>query len=210
MTRIPGRAAIALIHAISAAFIVSPRDAHAQSRSGDRGPSPAALGAAIAEAQRSPFYRVDPNGSGIAPRTGRVAIMPPPAGERWVMLQKAGQEAATDEASISKVFFWTAVAAHLSDFAGLYLLLEGGHRPRPDKEGDLMVMSAPVVAVSGPVLAARTLGKEFGTALLGSLLGAVLGVISMAAVEQSGMPWLLAISLGAFVHAGTVTWTTAW
>lgn len=36
MIRVPGKAALALLQAVSAAFVVSSRDGHAQDRPGDR------------------------------------------------------------------------------------------------------------------------------------------------------------------------------
>lgn len=213
MIRIPGRAALAMLHAVSAAFAVSSRDGYAQDRPGDRGRSPAALGASIAEAQRSPFHRVGPAGSVIAAGT-RVAIMPPRGGERRAMLQEAGQDASTDEASISEVFLVTAVAAHLSDIVGLYLFLEGGlggaYRPGgPTAADHLVMLSGLGVSVLGPSLPAGFLGREFGAALVGSVLGAVAGAAAGIAVGESGMPSLPAYSLGALVHAGAVTLAVA-
>lgn len=207
MIRMPGKAALALLHAVSAVFAVSSRDACAQDRPGDRGRSPAALGAAIAEAQRSPFYRVGPAGSVIAPGT-RVAITPPRGGVRRAMLQEAGQAAATDEASISEVFLVTAVAAHLSDIVGMYLFLNGAFRPA-GRTASLLMLSGVGVAALGPSLPAGFLGREFGTALVGSVLGAVAGAAAGIAVGESGMPFLPAYSLGALVHSGVVTLAVA-
>jgi len=204
MIRIPGKAALALLHAVSAAFVVSSRDGYAQDRSGDRGPSHTALGAAVAEAQRSPFHRVGAAGSVIAPGSARVAITPPRGGVRRAMFQEAGQDAATGEASMSEVFLVTAVAAHLSDIVGLYLFFDGGFRPA-GRTADLLVLSGVGVAALGPSLAAGFLGREFGAALVGSVLGALAGAAAGVAVGESGMPFGLAYSLGALVHAGAVT-----
>jgi len=202
------------MHAVSAAFVVSSRDGHAQGRPGDRGPSHTALGAAIAEAQRSPFHRAGAAGTVIAPGSARVAIMPPRGGERRAMFQEAGQDGATGEASLSEVFLVTAVAAHLLDIVGLHLDLkgglEGGYRKGGPRAADrLLVLSGVGVIVLGPPLAAGFLGREFVGALAGSLLGVVFGGIAGAAAGASGMPFLPAFSLGALVHAGTITLVAA-
>lgn len=202
-----------MLHAVSAAFAVVSRDGYAQDRPGDRGRSPAALGAAIAEAQRSPFYRVGPAGSVIAAGT-RVTIMPARGGARRAMLQEAGREAATDEASISEVFLVTAVAAHLSDIVGLNLFLKGGlggaYRPGgPTAADHLLMVSGLGVSVLGPSLPAGVLGRELGAAVVGSVLGAVAGAAAGVAVGASGIHFLPAYSLGALVHAGTVTLAVA-
>ncbi|MDE2975564.1 MAG: hypothetical protein OXU64_12735, partial [Gemmatimonadota bacterium] len=199
---------LALLHAISAAFVFSSRDASAQVRSGDRGPSLAALGAAIAEAQRSPFHRVDPVGSIIAPGSARGATMPARGGVRRATLPATGQDAATDEAPTPEVFLLTAAATHLSDIVGLYLL-GGAFREAYSTDGSrgtvgLLMLSSVGVAVLGPTLATWFLGREFGRALLGSALGVVLGAGVYRAVVESA-PFFLAYSLSAVVHAGTVT-----
>lgn len=210
MIRVPGKAAIALLQALSAAFAVSSRDGHAQDRPGGRAQSMAALGAATAEAQRSPFHRVGPAGSVIAPGA-RVAIEPPRGGVRRTMLREAGQDAATDEASKSEVFLKTAALTYMSDIVGgglfLYGGLRGGYRPGGATGADyLLTLSGVGVIVLGPPsLAAWFLGRDLMGALAGSFLGVVIGTVAGVAAEASGIPSLLAYSLGALVHAGTIT-----
>ena len=126
------------------------------------------------------------------------------------MLQEAGRDAATDGASRSEVFLVTAVAAHLSDIVGLYLFLNGGlgsaYRPGGPTAADrLLMLSGVGVSVLGPSLAAGFLGREMGGALAGSVLGTVFGTVAGVAVGASGIHFLPAYSLGAFVHAGTIT-----
>jgi len=205
MIRVPGKAALALLQAISAAFVVSSRDGHAQDRPGGRAQSMAVLGAAIAEAQRSPFHRVGPAGSVITP----VAIMPPPRGKRRAMLQEKGQDPTTDETSTSKVFFVTAAATHLSDIVCLSLVVAGIYS-EDLRTANLLALSGVGVAVFGPALAAAwTVGRDFVAALAGSVLGAVLAGAVGVAVAESDMPFFVAFPLAAFLHAGIVTLTVA-
>ncbi|MDE2762470.1 MAG: hypothetical protein OXQ94_02320 [Gemmatimonadota bacterium] len=209
MIRVPGKAAIALLHAVSAAFVVSSRDGYAQDRLGDRAQSMAALGAAVAEAQRSPFHRVGTAGSVIAPGA-RVAIVPPRGGVRRAMLREAGQDTATDEASKSEVFLKTAALTYLSDIFGgglfLYGGLGGGYRSGGPTAADhlLTLSGAGVIVLGPPSLAAWFLGRDLMGALAGSFLGVVCGTVAGVAAEASGIPSLLAFSLGALVHAGAI------
>lgn len=204
MIRFPGKAAFALVQAASAAFVVSPREGCAQTRPDDREQSLAALGAAIAEAQRSPFHHAGPTDSGTAPPTARVTAMPMPAGELRIVLRKTGRHPAAGDVSMAKVFLATAVAAHLSDIAGLYLFFRGlgsdGHGP---------ALSGLAVAALGPAVAAAALGRPFGTALVGSLLGNAVGFIPVAAIGEYGLPPAVTFSMYALVHAGTTTLATA-
>lgn len=204
MIRVPGKAAVALLQALLAAFVVSSRDGHAQDRPGDRAHSIAVLGASIAEAQRSPFHRVGPAGSVIAPGA-QVAIMPPRGGVRRTMLQETGRATATDEASKSEVFLATALVAHLSQGVGYVFVGTAAYATGSEETATLLALSGVGLAWLGTSLPAAIMWREFGRSLAGSSVGVVLGPLVGVALGKLGVPFFPAYSLSALVHAGAVT-----
>ncbi|MDE2762471.1 MAG: hypothetical protein OXQ94_02325 [Gemmatimonadota bacterium] len=204
MIRVPGKAALALLQAISAAFVVSSRDGHAQDRPGDRAQSMAALGAAVAEAQRSPFHRVGTAGSVIAPGA-RVAIVPP----RGVVLRETERVAATDEASTSDVFLATAITAHLTHIVGYLFVGAAIYGNMSETTAKLLFLSGAGLAALGTSLPAAILWRNFGRSLAGSALGVVIGPLVGVGLGKAGVPFLPAYSLGALVHAGAITLVAA-
>ncbi len=211
MTRVPGKAAIALLQALSAAFPLLPAAASAQ-RLPQREVQP--LSAAIAEARQSRFHaqervsdsadaRVAPGADpavlflwrGAAHPTAPGVTTVSRSGGGGVMRQESGPEADTDDVSAAKVLMAATIMAGASDGAAWYLLWE------IDNAGTGMLVP-PLVAVVGPALGARVAGGDFVAALTGSFLGAGLGIATALAVGESGIPHGVVWSLVALAHGG--------
>lgn len=221
MIRVPGKAAIALLQALSAAFAVSSRDGHAQDRPGDGTQSMAVLGAAIEEARRSRFHvrervsgsadtRVAPGGHPAVLFLWRGAAHPwreathpsapgvttmPRSGGGGVMRRESGPEADADDVSAALVFVAATIMAGVADMAAWYLAWE-------IENPNTGILIVPMVAVGGPALGARVAGGDFVAALTGSFLGAGLGVATALAVGESGIPHGVVWSLVALAHGG--------
>ena len=153
---------------ILAACVALPAGASAQTAP----PATAAgsLGAAIAEARRTPFHNA----------TGAPGLMMVRAGSPFAI---GGDQLAPDSAegpSFRRVFWPTAVVALLSDFAfllGAANCVDAVERDVDCTPGLVMGIGAMIL---GPPIAARIAGGSFGKGLLGSLAGIGLGAVFVA------------------------------
>ena len=159
---------------ILAACMALPAGASAQTAPPTTGTG--ALSAAVAEALRTPFH----NG------TGAQGLMMDRAGSPFAI---GGDQAAPDSAggpSFHWIFWPTAIATFLSDFAFLFGLLSCY-----DPDCTLGFVMGTGAMILGPPIAARIAGGSFGKGLLGSLAGiGLVAAVYYALSPPDGAAWL--------------------
>ena len=190
---------------LSAAFLLPADQASAQRGPQREGQS---LSAAIAEAKRSPFHARDDVSGSVTPDTGPAAHF-----RSGVSLLVAGQETGdampSDGPSARRVFLATAIAAPVANVVGLALISWGFLADADGESGwdDTAGLGGVAIALLGPPIAARLVGGGFGRAVLGSVVGTGLGIVTLSQVgeDRNDTTWLLSLSLYSLIHAGATT-----
>ena len=115
----------------------------------------------------------------------------------------------SDGPSARRVFLATAIAAPVANVLGLALVWGGFWADAHGESGwdDMVALSGVGIALLGPPIAAKLVGGGFGRAVLGSVVGTGLGIVTLSQVgeDRNDTTWLLSLSLYSLIHAGATT-----
>ena len=184
-----------------AAFVGHPEEVSAQ-----RGPQQKvrSLGAAIAEAERSPFHARNGVSGSVAPGSEPTAHFLWTGAESLVADQETGEGIFIHAPSTGKVFLATAAGALAANGAGLWLALSGALATDASASAYAAIAGGAAIAVLGPPVGATLVGGHFGGALAGSAVGTALGLITMKLIDWDAS-FALSLSLYSLLHAGATT-----
>ena len=100
------------------------------------------------------------------------------------------------------MFAVTASAALLMDYLGVLLVREKATPPDRGRSFYLRALAGLAVGTLGPAVSAGLVTRDFGTALLGSLLGSGVALVAILPFAQSGAPHGVLFSMYALIHGG--------
>ena len=182
-------------HALLPGFVLAacaalPGGSAAQSATPAKGPG--TLGAAMAEALRTPFHAT--NGAGGLAIFQPSGVPVPHAGDRQVRDSARGP-------SFHRVFWPTLVAAPLSHWAGIFLSYVGCYGNTSDAQCRAGILAGGAIAVLLPATVSRIAGGSFAKGTLGSAVGGGLGfglwylLEGSVDLEDDSVAYWLAVSI---------------